>query len=182
MNNPQWEEFSSLLPRLMEKQRVEEDQLILFFNRHMREALRLHQMRNSFTLLKNIEMNASEALKQKDMQISAANLQTQQLELNLQITKQNLNEWKNIVTEQLTTISSLEETLKRIDGPCSSSNEESKSTARLACKFCLKRGVCVVITPCGHLCACKECEKVVGFCPVCGAVKGGSIEVLFEEV
>ena len=35
------------------------------------------------------------------------------------------------------------------------------------CKICMAKDISVVLIPCGHLVACKECAEAVNKCPLC---------------
>lgn len=37
------------------------------------------------------------------------------------------------------------------------------------CKICMAKNISVVLIPCGHLVACKECAEAVNECPLCRA-------------
>ncbi|XP_020249949.1 probable BOI-related E3 ubiquitin-protein ligase 3 isoform X2 [Asparagus officinalis] len=45
------------------------------------------------------------------------------------------------------------------------------------CRVCKRKEVCMLLLPCRHLCLCRECDGIVGACPVCLAVKTASVEV-----
>lgn len=50
-------------------------------------------------------------------------------------------------------------------------------TEQVACKSCKRKEVCILLTPCKHLCLCEDCVGFVDFCPICRSVKTGSIQV-----
>ncbi|XP_021755288.1 probable BOI-related E3 ubiquitin-protein ligase 3 [Chenopodium quinoa] len=50
---------------------------------------------------------------------------------------------------------------------------------KMVCKWCNSGKLCVVFLPCKHLCCCRNCESVLGLCPVCYSAKQDSMEVFF---
>lgn len=54
--------------------------------------------------------------------------------------------------------------------------ESTDNGAMNPCKSCHSRGSCMLFLPCRHLCTCKECEAILGFCPVCKTAKKATVE------
>ncbi|XP_031407022.1 probable BOI-related E3 ubiquitin-protein ligase 2 isoform X1 [Punica granatum] len=54
-------------------------------------------------------------------------------------------------------------------------NGEKRDT--MLCKFCRVNRVCMLLLPCKHLCACRECESKLSFCPLCQSSKSAGVEV-----
>uniref|UniRef100_A0A2N9IRA0 RING-type domain-containing protein n=1 Tax=Fagus sylvatica TaxID=28930 RepID=A0A2N9IRA0_FAGSY len=47
----------------------------------------------------------------------------------------------------------------------------------MTCRACKAREVSILLMPCRHFCLCKECDGLIGVCPVCQLMKTGSLEV-----
>ncbi|KAG6480012.1 probable BOI-related E3 ubiquitin-protein ligase 2 [Zingiber officinale] len=63
--------------------------------------------------------------------------------------------------------------------PAAVSTAPSLETRRAKpCKVCGERDVCMLLLPCRHLSLCEACESVTAACPICGATKNRSLEVL----
>ena len=49
----------------------------------------------------------------------------------------------------------------------------------VTCRVCYSRAACMLLLPCGHICACKSCEVILTHCPICDSTKANAVEVGF---
>ncbi|KAL6956120.1 RING-type E3 ubiquitin transferase [Sarracenia purpurea var. burkii] len=47
----------------------------------------------------------------------------------------------------------------------------------MICRACKCKEVSILLFPCRHLCLCKDCDRLVGICPICQLVKTSSAPV-----
>lgn len=47
----------------------------------------------------------------------------------------------------------------------------------LICRACKVKEVSMLLMPCRHLCLCRDCDMIVGVCPVCQLIKTNSVQV-----
>ncbi|XP_050208031.1 probable BOI-related E3 ubiquitin-protein ligase 2 isoform X1 [Mercurialis annua] len=47
----------------------------------------------------------------------------------------------------------------------------------MMCRACKVKEVCMLLMPCRHLCLCRECDMLIGVCPVCQLIKTSSVQV-----
>ena len=78
-------------------------------------------------------------------------------------------DWRQLSRDRKIEILNKLETLNR------SSLEET------ICKVCQVHPITLVYVPCGHMCVCAECNKLLGNCPMCRARIEKSYTVAFGK-
>lgn len=149
-------------------------------------------------LLSNFESKTVSLIRRKEEELAQARMRTMELEEWLKKAEMESETWQRLARANEATVTDLNNTLEQVrerlvsvshtadDAAsfCGSCEREDRgqeavkrSSRKMNCKSCYSRSSCVLFLPCRHLCSCKYCEAFLGSCPVCNAVKEGSIEV-----
>lgn len=152
-------------------------------------AMQEQRKQHTAELLKTVESKTILILNQKDQELAAAAQRTVQLQSFLQKLEMESHVWRRAVEEKEAVVVSLNNTLKQLSrdresrsGGADKNDEElgENEVGSFAdpCKNCNTRDSCVLFLPCRHLCSCKTCEALLGFCPVCRTAKKATLEAL----
>jgi E3 ubiquitin-protein ligase BOI-like protein len=152
-------------------------------------------------LLNEFESKTSSLIRRKEEDLAQAKMRTMELQECLRKAEMERETWQRLakaneaivtdlnntleqVKERLVSVSHTAEDAASFCGSCErvdrgQEEEEAvkRSSRKMSCKSCYSRSPCVLFLPCRHVCSCKYCEAFLGSCPVCSAVKEGSIEV-----
>ncbi|KAL2503951.1 SBP (S-ribonuclease binding protein) family protein [Abeliophyllum distichum] len=196
-------EFLPSLSSDLQNQHLEMDLLLQLENQRLRRSVLQEETRQQALLLHKYESRIKTLLLQKDEELAMARNKTIELQYFLKSAEMEARIWKEKTIENEASVFNLNNRLNQVrekdylmfsNGAqdeisfCGSSSiknsiQEEKiseeQNKKMTCKLCQVKNSCVVFFPCRHLCSCKSCETVLGFCPVCESVKEASLEVLF---
>lgn len=145
-------------------------------------------------LLSNVESKTTSLIRRKEEDLAQATMRTMELQECLKKAEMESETWQRIARANEAMVTDLNNTLEQVRerlvlvgntaedaasfcGSCDQQEAVKRSSRKITCKRCYSRSSCVLFLPCRHLCSCKNCEAFLGSCPVCNAVKEGSIEV-----
>ncbi|XP_019343325.1 E3 ubiquitin-protein ligase XIAP isoform X1 [Alligator mississippiensis] len=119
------------------------------------EFLQSHLVQNAMRM--GFNLSEIKNIIEKKLQTSGENYTSVEVLVADLINAQKANAQEGSSENPLIKDLSVEEKLRRL--------QEEK-----LCKICMDKNISVVLIPCGHLVACKECAEVVVKCPVCCTV------------
>jgi E3 ubiquitin-protein ligase BOI-like protein len=163
-------------------------------NERLRLVLQEQRKQDLAVLLSNVESKTTSLIRRKEEDLAQATMRTMELQECLKKAEMESETWQRIaraneamvtdlnntleqVRERLVLVSNTAEDAASFCGSCDQQEAVKRSSRKITCKRCYSRSSCVLFLPCRHLCSCKNCEAFLGSCPVCNAVKEGSIEV-----
>lgn len=142
-------------------------------------------------LMKKYEMKTQFLVRQKEEEIAKAANRTAELQNFLKRMEIENLTWQRAAKESEAMIASLNESIQRLRETAENAAEDAESCCdggaaeeeeaerRMVCRCCNSREPCVVMMPCRHLCACKDCEVFLDSCPVCSMPKRSTILAVF---
>jgi E3 ubiquitin-protein ligase BOI-like protein len=143
-------------------------------NERLRLVLQEQRKQDLAVLLSNVESKTTSLIRRKEEDLAQATMRTMELQECLKKAEMESETWQRIARANEAMVTDLNNTLEQV-------RERlvlvKRSSRKITCKRCYSRSSCVLFLPCRHLCSCKNCEAFLGSCPVCNAVKEGSIEV-----
>ncbi|KAL8172119.1 hypothetical protein V2J09_023923 [Rumex salicifolius] len=198
--------LSSALNAEFEREAREIDTFLQLQNERLRSAIQQQSKKQMAALLSSIESNALARVRKTEQDLARVARRTRELEECIKKTEMEAEVWKRMAMENEATVLGLNnmlvqarERLKWAEsngGPAQDAesvwecdwaqNSETAledcgvGTRRMVCKGCETQRSSVLFLPCKHLCACRQCGRVLGRCPVCKSVKQGTIEVFYD--
>ncbi|CAA0807731.1 SBP (S-ribonuclease binding protein) family protein [Striga hermonthica] len=196
--------FSQTVAAHVENQRIEIDMFINSQNERLRMALQEQRKQHMSMFVKKCESKVQFLIRQKDEEIEKAARRTAELQDYLKRMEIEKHAWQRAAMDGEAAAASLSSAIERlreaaaVDGcgggdaagdaeSCCCMGGDEKlarnenlvgNLRKMICKRCHVKKSCVIMLPCRHLCACRECEGFLDSCPVCNVVKRASIEAL----
>ncbi|XP_059461411.1 BOI-related E3 ubiquitin-protein ligase 1-like [Corylus avellana] len=189
------------LDALFALQSQEIDRILQIQNERLRLVLQEQRKQDIAVLLSDFESKTSNLIRRKEEDLAQATMRTMELQECLRKAEMERETWQRLAKANEAMVTDLNNTLEQVRervvsvshtaedtasfcGSCERDDrgqEEAvkRSSRKMTCKSCYSRSPCVLFLPCRHVCSCKYCEAFLGSCPVCSAVKEGSIEVFF---
>lgn len=155
-------------------------------------------------MLQRYESKLNDLVMQRDDDLTSATSRTMELQNCLVRAEMEAREWQKKAIENEALVLDLNKKLSQMrekvkedyywlqsanngaqdaESVCDIVEEENQynDNKKLACKLCHVRSSCVLLLPCRHLCCCKSCEGLLGFCLVCGTPKNAGLEVFIGQ-
>ncbi|GER50241.1 SBP (S-ribonuclease binding protein) family protein [Striga asiatica] len=197
--------FSQTVAAHVENQRIEIDMFINSQNERLRMALQEQRKQQMSMFVKKCESKVQFLIRHKEEEIEKAARRTAELQDYLKRMEIERHAWQRAAMDGEAAAASLSSAIERLreaaaaaDGggggdaagdaeSCCCVGDDDKmarnenlegNLRKMICKRCHVRKSCVIMLPCRHLCACRECEGFLDSCPVCNVVKRASIEAL----
>lgn len=168
-------------------------------NEQLQVSLQQQISMQNATLLNLVESVTRDALMQKHGEIASLQMELQKKQEVLETILHDRDEWMKVASatyEINQTLICMLHIMQQKANSHVSSNDldapsyigEASSMARTAvgttqpnliCKVCNSGNACMLVLPCQHLCACKQCVAWLAACPICGTVKTDAIEARF---
>lgn len=187
---------------MLEKQMRDINLYLYVQGERLKEALQQQKSQQLQFVIKSFESRTMALMREKEENLEKQRVKTKLLEECLIKSVEETEVWQSIAKEKHEKVielnnmllmiqrNLLSSTLQPNDGDaesvyeCEAIEEEVKVSEemkkKVVCKCCNNGELCVVFLPCRHLCCCKDCETVLGLCPLCQSVKQGSVEILFS--
>ncbi|KAL8144166.1 hypothetical protein V2J09_017198 [Rumex salicifolius] len=175
----------------IERQSREIDLFLHLQSERLKHAIHEQKRQQLSAMLISMESKASTLMRKAEQDMAEAAAKARKLEESLRRAEMEAEVWERMARENEAMISGLNNMLgqaqermnwaSRPNNECQAQDAESACEAendKMGCKWCGKRVSCVVLLPCRHLCACRECGSLLAMCPVCHCVTEGVIEVL----
>ncbi|KAK4433438.1 hypothetical protein Salat_1106100 [Sesamum alatum] len=183
------EDDSGSLSMEIQNQTEQVDQIVLFHNENLRQALAGVLGKNHRALHRVAEETAAKKLKARELQLHAKLSQNAELE-------RMVEHYKGEAERLLIRVRCLERTTMSLQAGLQEANaarryaetvqEDAESSfedpdrvgpVRLECKACERQLATVMMWPCHHICVCTRCDSGTKVCPVCRSLKTASVEV-----
>ncbi|XP_076920190.1 E3 ubiquitin-protein ligase BOI-like [Bidens hawaiensis] len=170
----------------LEKQRMEMDCFLHFQNEKLKAVLNEESRNREVMMQGYYESKMRPLIDAKDEVLNAAKMRRNELQNYLLMAEQEVDNWERKAMETEVMVTELNTKVKQAkarrhedaESICNNGGEnENGNVKKMVCKVCHVRSTCMLLLPCRHLCCCRGCEGLVMFCPVCEAVKNGSLEV-----
>ncbi|KAL2895364.1 BOI-related E3 ubiquitin-protein ligase 1, partial [Bienertia sinuspersici] len=201
--------YNQPLATLLQKHNHELDQFLHLQGERLKEALHQQKRQQMLLLANSYESRTVELLREKEEDLEKLRAKTRLLEDYLKKAETETEVWQSIARKKEEMVIRLNNMLlfaqqnniinnninyynNNVDGvgedndaesvgDCQSLNKNEEIKNKFNCKWCKNCSLTVVLLPCKHLCCCKECEPLLGLCPVCHSVKQSSLEIFSLE-
>jgi E3 ubiquitin-protein ligase BOI-like protein len=191
----------------LDRQKEELDQYMKIQEENLSKGLQDIKHRQMASFLTSIEKGVSQKLREKDIEIENINRKNRELverikqvaaeaqnwhyrakynESVVNVLKNNLQQAISQGVDQgkegfgdseIDDANSYIETNNYLGIPGGSRNAAGLLKENVICRACKSKEVSILLMPCRHLCLCKDCDGLVGVCPICRLVKTASVPV-----
>lgn len=171
----------------------------------MIKGVREMKQRHTYSFLSAIEKEVGRRLHGKEMEIEVMNCKNKELVQKIKQVSMEVQSWHYKAKYNESVVNALKNNLKQamaqgslhvkegcgdseVDDAASRTNlnylsvvdgsgNSSSMKMQMICRACNIQEVSILLLPCRHLCLCKDCEGLIGVCPVCKAMRTASVEV-----
>ncbi|XP_058194305.1 E3 ubiquitin-protein ligase BOI [Rhododendron vialii] len=191
----------------LDRQKEELDQYMKIQEQNLAKGLQDIKQRQMASFLTSIEKGVSQKLHEKDIEIENINRKNRELverikqvaaeaqnwhyrakynESVVNVLKNNLQQAISQGVDQgkegfgdseIDDANSYIETNNYLGIPCGSRSAAGLLKENMICRACKSKEVSILLMPCRHLCLCKDCDGLIGVCPICQLVKTASVPV-----
>ncbi|KAI0509888.1 hypothetical protein KFK09_010488 [Dendrobium nobile] len=192
---------SEELAAQMNQQKDEIEQFLLAQREQLRRALIARRHHHYRALLLAAEKSVIKRLREKEAEVELASRRSAELEDRLTRLRSESMAWQSKAMAEQATAASLHAQLQRAAAAAAATaredcygespaddaesvyvDPERAEAPWHACRACLRRPASMVLIPCRHLCLCPACDFAAAGegCPICGAVRTGSVQVFLS--
>lgn len=189
----------------IDRQKEEFDQYMRIQEGNMIKGVREMKQRHTYSFLSAIEKEVGRRLHGKEMEIEVMNCKNKELVEKIKQVSMEVQSWHYKAKYNESVVNALKNNLKQamaqgslhvkegcgdseVDDAASHTNlnylsvvdgsgNSSSMKMQMICRACNIQEVSILLLPCRHLCLCKDCEGLIGVCPVCKAMRTASVEV-----
>ncbi|CAL5349870.1 hypothetical protein CsSME_00036923 [Camellia sinensis var. sinensis] len=186
----------------LDRQKEEFDQYIKIQEENLAKGVRDMKQRHMASFLTAIEKGMSQKLHEKDLEMENINRKNKELVERIKQVAIEAQNWHYRAKYNESVVNVLKNNLQQaisqgpdqgkegfgdseIDDAASYIDPNkylgvpggSGKSASLMCRACRSKEVTILLMPCRHLCLCKDCDGLIGVCPICQLVKTASVPV-----
>lgn len=186
----------------LDRQEKELDRYIKVQEENLVKGLRDIEQRHTASFLTALEKGVSQKLREKDLQIETINQKNRELLERINQVATEAQNWQYTAKYNESVVNLLKNNLQQAMslGPDQGregfgDNEIDDAASYIApsnyfcisvppakvgsliCRACKYKEVSIMLMPCRHLCLCKDCDGLIGVCPICQLVKTASVPV-----
>ncbi|XP_047308545.1 probable BOI-related E3 ubiquitin-protein ligase 2 isoform X2 [Impatiens glandulifera] len=183
----------------LDRQNEELDQYIKIQEENLAKGVRDMKQRHMASFLSSIEKGVTKKLREKDMEIEGINRKNKDLVEKIKQVASEAQNWHYRAKYNESIVNVLKNNLQHAISQGAAADQAKEgfgdseaddaasyipgSTGNahfvnsMICRGCKKKEVCMLLIPCRHLSMCKDCDGLIGVCPVCQSMKTDSVEV-----
>ncbi|EPS62926.1 zinc ion binding protein, partial [Genlisea aurea] len=173
-----------------QQQQLEIERFVALHTERLRLEMESRRRRSSRRIAAAVVENVSRRLKAKEEEIEKIGKLNWVLEERVKSLSLENQIWKDLAQTNEATANALRCNLQQLlsqvhetSGAAAGDDDAESCCGSTAgdfnrlCRNCCETESCVLLLPCRHLCLCDACASSTNACPVCQALKTGSIHV-----